>query len=121
MQVIKSTRIVYVDVDDTLVFSPREDTDLPLLPGYKEVTVRGIKWFAHVGHINMLKDFKGRGHTVVVWSQGGVEWAEMVVKALLLEDKVDLVIDKPDWYIDDKPVTYWLGEDRQRYMGKEYK
>jgi phosphoserine phosphatase len=48
-----------------------------------------------------MKSHKFRGHTVIVWSAGGVEWAKTVVTALGLENYVDLVVAKPKWYYDD--------------------
>lgn len=119
MQVINSTKIVYVDVDDTLIFSASEK---PNLPCSYPVQIGGCTWVIYTPHIEMIKDFKARGHTVVVWSQGGAEWTEMVVKVAGVEGWVDLVISKPDWYIDDKPAFEWLDDNRRRYLiNKEQK
>lgn len=111
MKTIRATRSVFFDVDDTLVLwdwrqyspegiglidikSPNAGTTISVLPHYR--------------HIELMKQFKVRGHTVVVWSQGGHEWAEAVVLALGLEDVVDLVMDKPNWYVDDLHANAWM-------------
>jgi hypothetical protein len=111
MQVIQSHRIVYCDVDDTLVIWDWKPIDPD---GNNLITVRDPKSghsehvMPHNRHIQLVKQFKARGHTVVVWSQGGWSWAESVVRALGLVDVVDLVMDKPSWYIDDLPASAFM-------------
>jgi len=132
MIVIPGNLTVYCDVDDTLCMWK---------PTPEQLEARGIEifcpnsmitmedgtvanaggWSAHIvphrAHIEQLKKHKMRGHTVVVWSQGGFDWAEAAVKALKIEYLVDVVISKPMWLIDDiKPVEFmpdplWL-EDK---------
>lgn len=105
MQVIKSTKIVYYDVDNTLVFSLRE---YPHQISNEIIKINGRKFWVHLPHVETVRDFKARGHTVVVWSAGGAEWAENVVTALKLNDVVDLVISKPDWIWDDKEPNEFM-------------
>lgn len=62
----------------------------------------------HKKHIEQLKLHKLRGHTVIVWSAGGWEWAEAAVRALKLEKYVDLVIEKPRWAYDDLPPNEYM-------------
>jgi len=64
----------------------------------------------HNGHIKILKDRKARGSFIVVWSAGGYAWANAVVKALGLEEYVDLVMTKPHAYVDDKQAAEIMGE-----------
>jgi len=64
----------------------------------------------HREHIKLVKQFKARGFNVVVWSQGGSAWSERVVKALDLQDYVDVVTGKPNWFIDDLPSNCFLPE-----------
>lgn len=111
MKTIRATRLVTFDVDDTLVLwdwrkhspdgiglidikSPNAGTTISVLPHYR--------------HIELLKQFKARGHTVIVWSQGGHEWVEKVVMALGLEAYVDYAMDKPNWYVDDLDSSMWM-------------
>lgn len=90
MKVIKSTRSVFFDVDDTLALW------------------EGSSYSGHQRHIEMMAKFKERGHTVVVWSAGGAEWAVSVCEELGIEDLVDYVMDKPSWYVDDLPSSVWM-------------
>jgi FMN phosphatase YigB (HAD superfamily) len=114
MKVIESHRIVMFDVDDTLIiwdweeFSPDAIGTISindLVSGHFELVL------PHERHIQLLKQFKARGHTVIVWSQGGWAWAESVVKALGLEHLVDVVMSKPDWYVDDLPASAYMGNN----------
>jgi hydroxymethylpyrimidine pyrophosphatase-like HAD family hydrolase len=85
MQVIKSHRIVYFDVDDTLVIWDWKSID-PEGKGLLQIADPNSSHMElvlpHERHIALLKQFKARGHTVVVWSQGGWDWASSVVKSL---------------------------------------
>jgi len=117
MQVIGDKPLVCFDVDDTLVFSDS-------LGGAwigQTVIIGGRNWRVHWKHVQLLLDFKARGHTVVVWSQGGSKWAREVVQALNLEDSVDLIMPKPFWYVDDKLVSQWMEETRHTYLELEEK
>lgn len=51
----------------------------------------------------------------MVWSAGGGDWAEAVVKALGIEEMVDIVMSKPSWYYDDKPCEDWMGKQIYLY------
>jgi len=53
-------------------------------------------------NVDQLKEHKRRGHSVVVWSAGGAEWAAQSVRMLGIEDYVDVAIDKPSFLYDDK-------------------
>ena len=44
---------------------------------------------------------KARGYSIVVWSAGGSDWAEVAVEALGIEDWVDVVMPKIDFHLDD--------------------
>lgn len=114
MHAIHSTRSVWYDVDNTLVFSLRE---YPHQVSNEIVKINGRKFWVHLPHVETIKDFKARGHTVVVWSAGGSEWAEAVIEALELEQYVDLVISKPDWFVDDKPASSFMSESKRFYKG----
>lgn len=99
MITIKSDKIIFVDVDDTLVlWSSTSPTYTP-----------------HHGHILMLKKFKARGHKIVVWSAGGWEWANKIVNELGLELYVDIVMSKPAWFIDDLPSSVFMPEVNRIY------
>lgn len=111
MQIIKSTRLVMFDVDDTLVIWDWRSVDSE---GKGLVTIKDPNGgcaeavLPHYRHIELMRQFKARGHTVVVWSQGGHEWAAEVCKVLGIENIVDLVMDKPNWYVDDLHANAWM-------------
>lgn len=104
MITLGGTRYVYFDVDNTLVFSKSE---FPEVKG-PEVLIGGRRWTIHDAHIEAMRDFKARGHTIVVWSAGGAEWAEKVIDNLHLEGVVDLCLGKPDWIWDDKEAAEFM-------------
>lgn len=99
---------VYFDVDSTLVFAWSDITD-DLARQLSSVFINNEIFYIHDKHIQKIKEFKARNHQVVVWSAGGADWAEAVVKALQLTDLVDVVMSKPDWYFDDLSVDEWIG------------
>ncbi len=103
----------YFDIDDTLITKASDsaaNTVWIAAPGQREALFRPI-----TRHIAALKLHKTRGHQVVVWSQGGSDWAEAVVKALKLEEYVDLIVPKPGWFFDDLRPEEFM--DRRFYFG----
>lgn len=107
MYKLQCNQPVYIDVDDTLLmwgFSHE-----PFHNSVKVINV-GITFYLkpHNEHINQLKAHKARGHTIIVWSKGGADWAEAAVKALGLEEFVDLVVEKPQWCYDDTEYNEFL-------------
>lgn len=112
----KDNRTVYFDVDDTLIEWAQceaEDPDaVKIKKGNHTFFKREIK-----EHTSELKLQKMTGNTVVVWSAGGAEWAATAIKALGLEDYVDVCLTKPDFYYDDKDVNNWF--PKKRYYHKE--
>lgn len=93
---------VYFDVDDTLVLW-REPRD-----GETPIQIDTFNLTVSTKHVRCLKEHAARKHPIVVWSQGGADWAETVVVALGLEKYVDLVISKPRWFYDDMSPKIWL-------------
>lgn len=105
MQVANSERIVCFDVDQTLLFwdydegYTHEERFNMTCPHDGEVTAHS----PHRKHIWFLKKLKARNFYTIVWSSNGTAWAEAAVKALGLEDHVDLVMSKPEKIVDDLP------------------
>ena len=95
MHIIDSDRIVYVDIDNTLVL-------------WSEGNYRVNPYV-----VTKLKEFKRRGHTVVGWSAGGVKWAVQAIRDCHLEEYFDLCVSKPDWYIDDLTAEEFLHETKR--------
>jgi len=103
MKILSKTELsVVVDVDGTLVDTVAEKTAgvltiaNPYQPG--DYLLRKPKR----GNIGLLKDFKGRGYNITVWSHGGALYAAEVVKALKLETYVDYVSCKPTKCVDNR-------------------
>jgi hypothetical protein len=113
MQVIKSHKTVFFDIDETLVLFDWEGTD-KYIGGEVLVSITdpatnvSVLALPHKRHIDLMRQFKARGHTVIVWSAGGYDWAHRAVVALGIESMVDVVMSKPDWYVDDKPACAYM-------------
>jgi hypothetical protein len=82
------------------------DGELVPSPSWKTILL------PHRLHIEQLRKHKMRGHTVIVWSAGGYDWAAAVVKTLGLENIVDLVISKPIWVYDDLPPNEFMPKSK---------
>lgn len=106
MQVVSSDKVIFFDVDETLV---QEHPGASL-----EVVCEGHKTLVKplLENINRIHYHKARGQTIVVWSNSGYKWALAVVEALGLTKQVDLVISKPWCYYDDLDSSKWLGQPR---------
>lgn len=116
MKAIKNEKVLFVDVDDTLVMWKKFGTDEAVLipDAYSKEELKG---YPNRNNIRLLKEKKRRGYTVIVWSQGGYKHAESVVLALKLKSFVDFVMTKPTCYVDDIPVCSWF--PARVYLGPE--
>lgn len=96
MEVIENELTVGIDVDFTLI-RPDEKGGIILPYG------SGLQNFSPIQvHVDLLKEYKNRGFTVIVWSAGGWAHAKRVVEALKLERFVDIVMTKVTRHVDDK-------------------
>jgi len=98
MKKIKDRPLVAIDVDDTLIFWQHKQgrpTVAIQVDDHQEM------FDVHEAHVEALKKHAVRGHQIIVWSAGGSDWAEAVVKALQLEEYVDIIMPKPNWIYDD--------------------
>ena len=117
--------IVAFDTDDTLIYW---DADKFLHPEdvrhncNVEIKFKGKKLIRVVmaDHVSELKLQKESGQTVVVWSASGVDWAEAVVKALKIEEYVDLVMSKPTKLYDDMEASEWMPKVRHLIFKKPF-
>lgn len=78
----KTPKIIFVDVDGTLVFQN------PLRINVKLVA--------------MLKQKKEKGYELVLWSARGEQHARMIAQIGNCEDLFSHIISKPGYIIDDK-------------------
>lgn len=120
MYVAKSEQVICFDCDDTLIMWDENHTQP--FNGAVEVICpwdSGVSYHRpHHRHIRFLKKQYAKGMTVVVWSAAGTKWAEAVVKALNIENHVDIVMSKPVKWVDDLEkaedvlgVRLYLSED----------
>ena len=82
-------RVVFVDVDDTLI---------------RSVGAKRIPMPAVVAHV---KSMHARGVALYLWSSGGADYARMSAAELGIEDCFVAFLPKPDAYVDDQPVNEW--------------
>lgn len=107
MQRLKCNKSTYIDIDDTLIIwnPPKDQLDkhgMDFDHTYDNGDRRTGKILPHKVHIQQLKEHAMRGHTVILWSAGGEEWAYAAAKSLGLEDYVSYTIEKPIFAYDDK-------------------
>lgn len=117
--ILKNDNVVFFDVDDTLVmwsWPEQKDNETIVISAAEEPALHNIRVWPHKEHANRLKQFKARGQSVVVWSQGGWAWAKAVVEALGLQLYVDAIMTKPKWIFDDLPASAWLNESHRSYV-----
>ncbi len=104
MILLNNQNVVTIDVDNTLLMwdknhdVPHHGT-LEIQDPYDSHRILHLR--PHHVHCRLLRQYKGRGFTVIVWSKAGALWADAAVKVLKLEDYVDFVMTKPDRHVDD--------------------
>lgn len=112
MQVIDNDHVACFDVDDTLInwywgydleLARQEGLTLEISDGKFSNSVVPNK-----NHIELLKRYKGKGKTIIVWTAAGYEWGKRVVEALGLTEYVDFVMTKPEKYVDDLHADEWM-------------
>ena len=103
--------LVCFDVDDTLILHHRKPQPGDIVHYLTHNNLKEHEVIVHTKHVDMLKRHKQFGKCwIIVWSWGGADWAELVVKTLGLEDYVDLVTGKPFKYYDDLAASEWMGK-----------
>lgn len=121
MKVFSNSPVSFFDVDNTLVMFD----EYKEVPGKKVdiITNNGeiITLTVHTEHIEILKQLKNRGYTIVIWSAGGSNWAEKVIMSLGIENYIDLIIPKPQSIFDDLELSEFLPGSRyinkNKYLG----
>jgi len=110
---------VFFDIDDTLVSWERYNQSQ-----YDENMIGfidpddGKTYYLDVIHENVeaLKRHKLRGHTIILWSQGGAEWCKEVAEKLKIDKSVDAYIRKPVWFYDDIPANEFMPESCRKHL-----
>lgn len=118
MQVVDNDHVVCFDVDDTLIMwlwdqDEREKHKDEMIPVGTDKYQTYV--LPHKEHIELLKRYKAKNKTIIVWTQSGYSWGHAVLKALGLEDHVDFVFTKPEKYVDDLNANEWM---ERVYFGK---
>ena len=112
--------IVYFDCDDTLVSWKHCGQWKENMIEFMDPNDKSSIWLEAIpDHINAIKAHKIRGHTVIVWSAGGADWAEEVVKRIGMSQYVDAVMSKPTWFYDDIPSSEFMPEINRRFYPSE--
>jgi hydroxymethylpyrimidine pyrophosphatase-like HAD family hydrolase len=113
MQTIRRDQVIMVDIDGTLVKEiSKNDSNLHHTTVSIPHPLRGNEATLRIPmskNIQLIKDMHTRGRFIVVWSAGGYAWADSVVRALNLENFVDLVMEKPIAYVDDLDCQDFMG------------
>ena len=111
--------IVYCDCDDTLVmwgaypYHPEGEFCME----FEDPVTHGTLYLKiNKKQVDQLKEHKIRGHTIIVWSAGGADWAQEVVRQCGLSGVVDAVMSKPDWFYDDIPASEFMPEDKRKHF-----
>lgn len=111
--------VAYFDVDDTLVWwdnndpeSTLSDLELDITEFEFEFNGKKLKRYYIHEHLREIQLQKEAGTNIVVWSKSGAEWAEAIVKALGVDEYVDVVTSKPDRIYDDKDSSEWMPKRR---------
>lgn len=94
MKVIKNAIVTTIDIDDCLAL-------------WVENSDSGPRYDINWKLVEQIRRHKMRGHFVIGWSAGGVEWANRVIKDAGLEPFFDLVMTKPQFMWDDKDPKEW--------------
>lgn len=84
-----NNRVVFVDVDDTLVRSV------------------GTKRIPMIAAIARVRELHAAGAALYLWSSGGADYARSSAIELGIESCFVAFLPKPDVYLDDQAVHEW--------------
>lgn len=105
--------IVACDVDGTLIKPARYSTGEGCIGIINPYTNKEHFYEVHTDHVDLLRQYKGRGFFIRIWTANGVQHAVSVVKALGLDDgTVDSVETKPMKNLDDKKSSIHIAGAR---------
>ncbi len=116
MIVIDNKPIAYFDVDDTLLCWDNNNRTKDSVECEVMFSGRSLTRYYIPEHFNELILQKEAGTTIIVWSASGSAWAEAVVRALGLQNHVDVCMPKPNRIYDDKDPIEWM--PKRRYLVK---
>jgi hypothetical protein len=110
MKTIKNELVRPYDVDGTLIVPYNVGGDYGRVIDIVDPVNNNkrIRMRVNEPMVRLMLEEKQRGGFIIVWSRSGFEWAANVIKAIGLEETVDLVMSKPVVYFDDMNVNEWL-------------
>lgn len=110
MQIIKGDKIIFCDVDSTLI-----DWDKPNDPNaiIFDLDGQNIDLVPIWSTVEKLRKFKQEKYTIVIWSQTGYNWCVEVVNKLRINHLVDVCMTKPTKFIDDLPSFVFMPEENR--------
>lgn len=121
MKVVDNDIIWVTDVDDTLLLWDVKPGQIPGVSFKEPHLGNNITVAINENNIRLMKEKKKRGATIILWSQGGYEYAEAVAKALNITEYVDYVMTKPSGVIDDLEASAWMPKAVNIPHTKNYK
>lgn len=96
MKIIENELVCFWDMDETLAMD-----DVNGCVEYIDVAGNKHRCRPHRIHIDQIKKHKARGYTNIVWSGNGHRHAEILIKALGIEEYVDICMSKGTKHWDD--------------------
>ncbi len=104
---VTDPRVVFVDIDDTLIMY-----NITEMHFNKVITVEfvngNVTVIPHLPNIELVKKMYRLGYHVTVWSHSGTAWAELIIKSVGLTNFVNVIMTKPHYYIDDKEASSFM-------------
>ncbi len=118
--VLKNDHPWAVDIDDTLLLwdVPKKD---PMVTFTEPHSGDSITVPINENNIRLLKEKKSRGALVILWTQGGYEYGDVVATALNIREYVDIIMTKPVGLIDDLEAHAWMPKAVNIPHTKNYK
>lgn len=101
--ILEKEIVVLVDTDNTIAKWSKKHN----IPGEGRIeficpySKEKIYLKPHLVHLRLIKQYKSRGYGVIVASKAGYAWSKEVVEKLGIEEYVDLIMTKPDKWVDD--------------------
>lgn len=104
----KNGKVVCFDVDETLIYWFYDEDRVDV----GEIFIGDTLYQFNEIELERLRNFYNSGYEVIVWSQGGKDWAESVCVECDVYEFVDSYMTKPSFMIDDISPEKWTTHKR---------
>lgn len=102
MNINNNEVIIGCDIDGTLI-RPTKAGEIAELTVVNPYDNKSYDYIIHNEHVELLRQYKGRGFFIRAWSANGVKHAHSVILALGLDDgTIGSVETKPMKHMDDR-------------------